>query len=97
MKPLDAALALSATVALFYSLCTLVELAWSNQFMAFINTWFHGLDYGKLTTSDSFNLASFIYAFVIIVLWALAFGAFFAFIHNMLFRVRRRFHMMQHE
>jgi len=97
MKPLHAGLALSATVALFYSLCTLVEVTWPNQFMGFMNALFHGMDFGKLATSAPYSWASFSYALVVMALWAFAFGAFFAFIHNMLSGVRRRFHMMQHE
>ena len=97
MKPLHTGLALSVTVALFYSLCTLVEVILPNQFMGFMNALFHGLDFGKLAIFETYNWASFIYALVVMSLWAFAFGAFFAFIHNMLSGARSQFHMMQHE
>ncbi|MBK4734642.1 DUF5676 family membrane protein [Noviherbaspirillum pedocola] len=96
MKPLRTGLALSATVALFYSLCTLVEVALPNQFMNFMNALFHGLDFSKLVSSEPYHWASFIYALIVMAVWAFAAGAFFAFIHNTLAGVGHR-HVMQHE
>ena len=96
MKPLKTGLALSATVALFYTLCTLVEVTWPNQFMGFMNGLFHGLDFRKLMTTDPYNWASFLSALVILAVWAFAAGAFFAWIHSVLFSAQRR-HVMRHE
>jgi hypothetical protein len=97
MKPLQTGLALSATVALFYTLCTVVEVMWPDQFMGFMNALFHGLDFRKLMTSDAYDWSSFFYALVLMTIWAFALGFFFALIHNALSGVRRRIHMMQHE
>jgi hypothetical protein len=96
MKPLHTGLALAATVALFYSLCALVEVTWPDQFMGFMNGLFHGLDFRKLVTTEAYNWSSFLNALVILAVWAFAAGAFFAWIHNALSSVRGR-HVMQHE
>ena len=97
MKPLQTGLALSATVVFFYTLCTVVEVTWPDQFMGFMNALFHGLDFRKLITSDAYDLSSFFYALVLMAIWAFALGSIFALIHNALSGVRRRLHMMQHE
>jgi hypothetical protein len=97
MKPLRTGLALAATVALFYSLCTLVEVALPSQFMNFMNALFHGLDFSKLASSEPYRLASFLYALLVMAIWAFAAGACFAVIHNVLSGARRRMHLMQHE
>ena len=97
MKPLRTGLALAATVALFYSLCTLAEVAFPNQFMNFMNALFHGLDFSRLVSSEPYRWASFIYALVVMAIWTFAAGAFFAIIHNALSSARHRMHLMQHE
>ena len=97
MKPLQTGLALSATVALFYTLCTVVEVMWPDQIMGFMNALFHGLDFRKLITSETYDWSSFFYALVLMAVWAFALGSFFALIHNALSEARRRLHRMQHE
>jgi hypothetical protein len=82
MKPLRTGLALSVTVAVFYSLCTLVEVIWPEQFMAFMNALFHGLDFRKLATSEPYRWSSFFYALVIHAVWSFALGSFFAWLHH---------------
>ena len=96
MKPLKTGLALSATAALFYTLYTLVEVTWPNQFMGFMNGLFHGLDFRKLMTTEPYTRPSFLSALVILAVWAFAAGAFFAWIHNVLFSAQGR-HVMRHE
>jgi hypothetical protein len=97
MKPLRTGLALSVTVALFYSLCTLVEVAMPSQFMNFMNALFHGLDFSKLASSEPYRWTSFLYALLVMAIWAFAAGTCFAVIHDMLSGARRRMHLMQHE
>lgn len=97
MKPLRTGVALAVTGALFYSFCTLIEVAFPSQFMNFMNALFHGLDFSKLESSEPYRWTSFIYALVVIGIWAFAAGAFFAIIHNALSSARHRMHLMQHE
>lgn len=82
MKPLHTGLALSTTVAVFYSLCTLVEVLWPAQFMGFMNALFHGMDFQPLQTAAAHPWRDFLYALAVMALWAFAVGAFFASVHN---------------
>lgn len=93
MKPLQTGLALSATVAVFYSLCTLVEVLWPMQFMGFMNALFHGMDFRPLQTAELHPWRDYLYALAVMALWALAAGAFFAVLRNALEHVHpgRRF------
>ncbi|KQY00352.1 hypothetical protein ASD28_13660 [Massilia sp. Root133] len=84
MKPLQTGVALSVTVAVFYSLCTLVEVLWPAQFMGFMNALFHGMDFRTLQTAELHPWRDYLYALAVMALWAFAIGAFFAFMHNAL-------------
>jgi ABC-type phosphate/phosphonate transport system permease subunit len=84
MKPLQTGVALSVTVAVFYSLCTLVEVLWPAQFMGFMNALFHGMDFRALQTAELHPWRDYLYALAVMALWAFAIGAFFAFMHNAL-------------
>jgi hypothetical protein len=82
MKPLQTGLALSATVAIFYSLCTLVEVMLPEQFMGFMNALFHGLDFRMLQSAEPHRWQVYFYALVVLALWGFAIGAFFAWLHD---------------
>ena len=84
MKPLQTGLALSITVAVFYSLCTLVEMLWPVQFIGFMNALFHGMDFRPLQTIELHPWRQYFYALCVMALWAFATGAFFAAVHNAL-------------
>jgi hypothetical protein len=88
MKPLKTGLALSMTVGLFYSLCTMVEVLWPAQFMGFMNALFHGMDFRALQSTAAHAWRDYFYALAVMALWAFAIGAFFASLHNAL----ERFH-----
>lgn len=84
MKPLHTGVTLSATVGVFYSLCTVVEITFPEQFLGFMNALFHGLDFSRLAAPAPYRWASFLYALVVLVAWAFAVGAFFGWLHNAL-------------
>jgi hypothetical protein len=84
MKPIQTGLALSVTVAVFYSLCALVEVLWPAQFMGFMNALFHGMDFRLLQTVEANPWRDYFYALVVMALWAFAMGAFFATVHRAL-------------
>lgn len=88
MKPLQTGLALSVTVALFYSLCALVEVLWPAQFIAFMNALFHGMDFRALQSVALHPWRDYFYALVVTALWAFVVGAFFASLNNALDRVQ---------
>jgi hypothetical protein len=82
MKPLHTGLALSATVALFYSLCVLIEVLLPVQFMGFMNALFHGLDFRILQSAEPYRWQAYVYALVKMAVWAFAIGVFFAWLSN---------------
>jgi len=86
MKPLQTGLALSVTVAVFYSLCAFVEMLWPAQFMGFMNALFHGMDFRLQYTTELHPWRDYFYAVSVMALWAFALGAFFATVHNGLAR-----------
>lgn len=87
MKPLQTGLALSVTVAVFYSLCALVEALWPAQFMGFMNALFHGMDFRPLTAAELHPWRGYLYALAVMALWSFAIGAFYAVVHNALAHV----------
>lgn len=76
--PLHVAVALAATVAVFYALCTLVWLAAPGPFLSFMNSLFHGMDFSTMIRPAPFSWASFFTALVVMSAWAFLAGAFFA-------------------
>lgn len=84
MKPLQTGLALSVTIAIFYSFCTLIEVLFPEQFMNFMNSLFHGLDFRMLRSTETNLWADYAYALVVMAAWGFAIGAFFAWLHNTL-------------
>jgi len=78
MNPLKAGAALSATVVLFYVLCTAVWLAIPGPFMNFMNALFHGLDFRRIQTSEPWSWWSAVYSAIVFAVWFFAAGAFFA-------------------
>lgn len=84
MKPLRCASALAVTIAVFYSLCFLVEVLFPEQFMRFMNALFHGLDFGMLAKPESPDVPGFFSALAVLLVWGFAVGAFFAWLFNIL-------------
>ncbi len=84
MKPLSTGITLSFTVAIFYSLCTLIWVIWPDPFMGFMNALFHGLDFRKLQTTEPYAWSSFFYSLIVMAVWGFAIGAYFAWLHNLI-------------
>jgi hypothetical protein len=74
---LGTGIALAVTVALFYALCALVWLAAPGPFMDFMNSLFHGIDFKPLLTSAPFSWGGFVWALLVMSLWAFMAGTFF--------------------
>lgn len=81
MKPFKTGVTPSATVVLFYALCTLVWMIAPEPFM---NSLFHGLDFRRLQTGEQVSWWSVIYPAFVFAIWFFAAGAFFAWLHNSL-------------
>ncbi len=70
--------ALAATVGIAYIACTLVFWIWPEAAANFMNALFHGLDFRKLQAGATlFSFGSFLYALVVMLVWAFALGALF--------------------
>lgn len=77
--PWKTGVVLAATVAVGYTLCTLVFWAWPEGSATFMNGLFHGLDFRKLQSGPQlFSFGSFGYAAAILAAWAFFLGTFFA-------------------
>jgi hypothetical protein len=77
-------LALSVTVALFYSLCALVWLAAPGPFLGFMNSLFHGMDFTPLVPAGGFAWGRFFQALLVMALWAFLAGTFFGWLRRRL-------------
>jgi len=74
-------MALAATVAVGYTLCTLVFWIWPEAAANFMNALFHGLDFRKLQGGPAlFSFGSFLYALVVMTAWSFGLGALFGWI-----------------
>ena len=80
--PLRTGVALAVTVAVFYVLCTLVWLAAPGPFLNFMNGLFHGMDFTPLIRPAPFAWGGFVEAVVVMTVWALLAGTFFAWLRR---------------
>ena len=77
--PLRTGTALSITVGIGYAVCALFFWLWPSAAAAFTNALFHGLDFGRLQTGPMpFDFTGFVYALLVLMIWALVFGTLFA-------------------
>lgn len=86
MAPLRTGITLAITVAVFYALCTLAWVLAPGPFLGFMNNLFHGMDFSGLVQSSQFVLQPFLSALLVLSLWALLAGTFFAWLSNRLVR-----------
>lgn len=82
--PLKTGIALSATVAIFYGLCTLVWAVAPGQFMSFMNSLSHGMDFSALLKPGSFSPLGFIGALLVMAFWSFLAGTFFGWLRQRL-------------
>lgn len=81
MNPVKTGAALAVTAGFGYALCTLVFWIWPDAAANFMNALFHGLDFRKLQAGPTlFSFGSFLYALVVMLVWAFALGALFAWV-----------------
>lgn len=76
--------ALAVTVAVFYTLCTLVWLAAPGPFLGFMNSLFHGIDFTSLVHPGGFAWGGFFEALLVMSLWAFLAGTFFGWLRQLL-------------
>lgn len=76
--------ALAATVAVFYILCTLAWLAAPGPFLGFMNSLFHGIDFTSLVQAGGFAWGGFFEALLVLSVWAFLAGTFFGWLRQLL-------------
>ncbi|MGM9489196.1 DUF5676 family membrane protein [Ideonella sp. YS5] len=76
--------ALSVTVAVLYSLCTLVWVAAPGPFLGFMNSLFHGMDFSPLLSTSAFSWPNFTQAMVVMAIWSFLAGTFFGWLRQRL-------------
>jgi len=86
MAPLRTGITLAITVAVFYALCTLVWVAAPGPFLGFMNNLFHGVDFSNMVQARAFSWQDFLAALLMMSLWALLTGSFFAWLQNRMVR-----------
>ena len=83
-SPLHTGIALAITVGVFYALCALVWALAPGPFLGLMNSLFHGMDFSSMVTTQPFAWAGFAKALLVLSVWALLAGAFFAWLLNRL-------------
>ncbi len=86
MNILRTGISLSVTVAVFYALCTLAWIMAPGTFLGFMNNLFHGMDFSGMVQAGPFSWPGFFQALIVMSLWALLAGSFFAWLSNRLER-----------
>lgn len=77
-------LAFAVTVSVFYALCTVVWVIAQPQFLGFMNSLFHGIDFTPLVTDGGFSWGSFLAAVAVLGVWSFAAGCFFSWLRQRL-------------
>lgn len=86
MAPIRTGMTLAITAGLFYALCTVAWALAPGPFLGFMNNLFHGLDFSPLLQAQPFAWTGFISTLLILSVWALLAGTFFAWLSNRLMR-----------
>jgi len=77
--------ALSLTVGISYVLCTIGWVNFTGPAIDFLNALFHGLDFRKLQmVAAPFSVPGFVYALIVLMVWAYVVGAIFVLVRNWL-------------
>jgi len=86
IAPLRTGIALGITVGVFYALCALVWALAPGPFLGFMNNLFHGMDFSSMVQPRPFAWPGFLVALLVLSIWALLAGVFFAWLLD---RLRR--------
>ena len=85
-SPLRTGIALAVTVGVFYALCALVWAVAPGPFLGLMNNLFHGMDFSSMVQPRPFAWPGFLVALLVLSIWALLAGVFFAWLLD---RLRR--------
>ena len=82
LNPLKFGAVLSLTVGINYALCAIFWALWTDRAIDFLNALFHGLDFRHMQAAGGFNLTGFVYALIVLLVWAYVVGVVFALVRN---------------
>ena len=75
--PWRTGLALALTVALSYSICTVLYEIWPGPGIDFLNDLFHGMDFRRLGTPQPLTLGMFLRPLAVLSIWGFLVGSLF--------------------
>ena len=78
MTPFRTGFALAITVGVFYALCALIWTLAPGPSMGFLNSLFHGMDFGSMARPGPFAWQGFLTSLLVLCVWALLAGSFYA-------------------
>jgi hypothetical protein len=81
---------LALTLAVTYTVCSLLYALMPERGIDFVNALSHGLDFRKLGEPMPFTFLMFIYPLFVLVVWGFLVGALYAWLHNALHGGRTR-------
>jgi len=84
LHPWKTGIALALTVAIGYTVCTVIYGFAPEEGMNFLNALFHGLDFRKLGALTAFTFSMFFYPLIVFLVWGFAVGALYGWLHNLL-------------
>ena len=85
IHPVRVGAALSLTVGIGYSACSVLFWMFPEAAAGFMNALFHGLDFHKLQVeAGGFSFSGFVYALVGMMIWAFCGGILFGWIYALL-------------
>lgn len=88
IRPAAAALAVTLSSAVIYSVCALAFMLWPDATLGFFNAWFHGLDLSVLrpVTDKDFTFGAFLYGLAGVAVTSFVMGLLVALFYNLLGR-----------
>lgn len=85
IKPVRIGSALSITVGIGYAVCSALFWLFPDAAAGLMNALFHGLEFHKLQTEAGvFSFSGFIYALIVLMVWAFAIGMLFGWTYSFL-------------
>lgn len=81
--PIGTGAALAATAGVGYAACAVLFSLFPDTAVNFMNALFHGLDFRRLQAGSTvFDFGSFVYALVVMMVWAFGLGAIFGWVRH---------------
>lgn len=81
--PIGTGAALATTAGVGYAACAVLFYLFPDAAVNFMNALFHGLDFRRLQAGSTlFDFGSFVYALVVMMVWAFGLGAIFGWVRH---------------